>query len=120
MANKYNPWVRKGEKLGSVQAGGFVFSKVEADGTSGKHIVNDVAVNTSLVPPPEAENAALIGGVNIEEQLDTDYTCKVTEDGRLRTAELILRFVVSPLTPGTYGKGAVKPNSSPGANFPKP
>ncbi len=120
MAEKnYNPWVRKGEKLGSVQAGTFVFSKVDANGISAKHVVDDAAVNTPLVPPSDAENAVLAGGVNVEVQLDTDYQAKVTEDGRLRTCELIVRTLVSPLKPGAYGKGANKPNSSPEAPSPK-
>lgn len=110
---KYNPWVRKGEVLGSAQAGTFVYSKVGADGISAKHIVDDVAVNTPLVPPPDAENAALTGGVHVEVQLDTDYQAKVMDDGRLRTCELIIRTLVSPLTPGTYGKGAKRPDSGP-------
>ncbi len=110
---KYNPWVRKGEKLGSAQAGTFVYSKVGADGVSAKHVVDDAVVNSPLVPPPDAENAVLAGGVNVEVQLDTDYQAKVEDDGRLRTCELIIRTLVSPLTPGTYGKGTRKPNSIP-------
>ena len=113
MAEKYNPWVRKGEKLGNAQAGTFVFSQTGADGVSAKHIVDDVSVNSPLVPPTDAEHAALAGGINVEVQLDTDYTCRVQEDGRLRTCELVLKTLVSPLNPGTYGKGTSKPNSSP-------
>jgi hypothetical protein len=115
MADKYNPWVRKGEKLGSAQVGTFVYSKVDANGISGKHIVDDISVNMPLVPPLDAENAILAGGVHIEVQLDTDYSCKVQDDGRLRTCELVIRTLVSPLTPGTYGKGAKRPDSGPEA-----
>lgn len=111
MVDKYNPWVRKGERIGAAQAGTFIFSKVDANGISAKHIVDDVVVNKTLVPPPGAENAALAGGVNIEVQLDTDYTSRVQDDGRLRTCELVIRTMVSPLTPGTYGKGSNTPDS---------
>ncbi len=116
---KYNPWVRKGERLGSAQAGTFVYSKVGADGVSAKHVVDDAVVNGYLVPPSDAENAVLAGGVNVEVQLDTDYTCKVEDDGRLRTCELVIRTLVSPITPGTYGKGAKKPDSGTSPQPPK-
>jgi len=116
METKYNPWVRRNEKIGNAQAGTFVYSKVGADGISMKKVVDDVSVNRPLVPPTDAENAILAGGVNVEVQLDTDYTSKVIDDGRLRTCELTIRTLVSPLTPGTYGKGAKLPDSSnPGA-----
>ena len=119
MPEKYNPWVRKGEKLANAQAATFVYSKVDANGISAKHIVDDVVVNGPAVPPPDAENACLAGGINIVVELDTDYTAKVMDDGRLRTCELVVRTLVSPLTPGTYGKGAKKPDSSP-TTPPKP
>jgi hypothetical protein len=113
---KYNPWVRKSEKIGSAQAGTHVFSRVGKNGISEKVIVDDVVVNGPLCPPPSAENAVLAGGVNVEVELDTDYTTKVVDGGRLRTCELIIRTLVSPLAKGTYGKGATKPDSSPEAN----
>ena len=111
--DRFNPWVRKNEKLGNAQAGTFVYSKVNENGISEKHVVDDVAVNQALVPPPGAENAILAGGINVVVELDTDYTAKVEDDGRLRTCELIVRTMVSPLTPGTYGKGAKSPDSNP-------
>jgi hypothetical protein len=111
--DKYNPWVRTKEKLGSAQAGTFVFSQVGPDGISAKHIVDDVAVNEPLLPPPGAENAILAGGINIEVQLDTNYQAAVVDGNRLRTVEIVLKTLVSPLTPGSYGKGAVKPSTSP-------
>jgi hypothetical protein len=110
---KYNPWVRKKEQLGNCQAGTFVYSKVNAAGISEKRIVDDVAVNESLVPPPDAENAILAGGVNVVVELDTDYTAKVVDGDRLRTCELVIRTLISPLKNGTYGIGAKSPNSSP-------
>ncbi len=119
MVDKFNPWVRKGERLGSAQAGTFVYSKVGADGISAKHVVDDATVNRPLVPPSDAENAILAGGINVEVQLDTDYRARVEDDGRLRTCELIIRTLVSPLTPGAYGVGAKRPDSSPGTISPK-
>ena len=113
---KFNPWKRMGEKLGNAQAGTFVFSKTNAAGISEKKIVDDVAVNQALLPPPDAENAILAGGVNIRVELDTDYTAKVVDGDRLRTCEFTIRTLISPLTNGTYGKGTNKPDSSPEAN----
>ena len=116
MEVKFNPWVRKGEKLGNAQAGTFVFSKTDANGLSTKHIVDDVAVNEALVPPPGADNAILAGGVNVRVELDTDYTAKVVDGNRLRTCEFIIRTMVSPLQNGTYGQGTNRPDSgTPGA-----
>ena len=60
--DRFNPWVRKNEKLGNAQAGTFVFSKVNAAGISEKKIVDDVAVKQALLPPPDADNAILAGG----------------------------------------------------------
>jgi hypothetical protein len=111
--DKYNPWVRKEEKLGNAQAGTFVYAKTDANGISSKHIVDDVAVNEALLPPPDAENAVLAGGVNVRVELDTDYTPRVVDGSRLRTCEFVIRTMISPLENGTYGKGAKKPDSSP-------
>lgn len=116
---KFNPWVRKNEKLGNAQAGTFVYSKVNAAGISEKRIVDDVAVNEALVPPKDADNAILAGGVNVRVELDTDYTAKVVDGDRLRTCEFVIRTLISPINPQTYGKGATKPNSSPEANAEK-
>lgn len=113
---KFSPWVRKNEKLGNAQAGTFVYSKVTAGGISEKRIVDDVAVNESLCPPKDADNAILAGGVNVRVELDTDYTARVVDGDRLRTCEFVIRTLVSPITPQTYGKGASKPDSSPEAN----
>jgi hypothetical protein len=113
---KYNPWKRVGEKLGGAQAGTFVFSKTDANGISTKHIVDDVAVNEALLPPPGSDNAILAGGVNVRVELDTDYTAKVVDGNRLRTCEFIIRTMVSPLQNGTYGHGTNRPDSgNPGA-----
>ena len=112
--DKYNPWARKGEKLGNAQAGTFVFSKVDANGISAKHVVDDVTVNEALCPPSDAENAILAGGVNVVVELDTDYTAKVVDGNRLRTCEFVIRTMISPLENGTYGKGAKRPDSNPG------
>jgi len=116
---KFNPWVRKNEKLGNAQAGTFVFSQTDANGISSKHVVDDVAVNEPLLPPPGSDNAILAGGVNVRVELDTDYTAKVVDGDRLRTCEFTIRTLISPLTNGTYGKGATKPDSSPEANAEK-
>jgi len=113
---KFNPWVRKNEKLGNAQAGTFVFSQTDANGILSKHVVDDVAVNEPLLPPPGSDNAILAGGVNVRVELDTDYTAKVVDGDRLRTCEFTIRTLISPLTNGTYGKGATKPDSSPEAN----
>jgi hypothetical protein len=113
---KFNPWKRVAEKLGNAQAGTFVYSKVDANGISAKHIVDDVSVNEALLPPKDAENAILAGGVNVRVELDTDYTAKVVDGDRLRTCEFVIRTLISPITPQTYGKGAVKPDSSPESN----
>jgi len=113
---KYNPWKRVAEKLGNAQAGTFVYSKTDANGISAKHIVDDVAVNQALLPPPDAENAILAGGVNVRVELDTDYTAKVVDGDRLRTCEFVIRTMISPLQNGTYGKGTNKPDSSPESN----
>ena len=118
MEVKFNPWIRKGERLGNAQAGTFVFSKTDANGLSTKHIVDDVAVNEALVPPPGADNAILAGGVNVRVELDTDYTAKVVDGDRLRTCEFTIRTLISPLQNGTYGKDATKPNSNPDAGTP--
>ena len=117
--DKFNPWVRKNEKLGNAQAGTFVFSQTDANGISTKHVVDDVSVNEALLPPPNAENAILAGGVNVRVELDTDYTAKVVDGNRLRTCEFVIRTMISPLQNGTYGKGAVKPNSNPNGTPPK-
>jgi len=55
--DRFNPWVRKNEEARNAQAGTFVFSKVNAAGISEKKIVDDVAVNQALLPPPDADNA---------------------------------------------------------------
>ena len=115
---KFNPWKRTAEKLGNAQAGTFVFSKTDANGISTKHIVDDVAVNEPLLPPPGADNAILAGGVNIRVELDTDYTAKVVDGDRLRTCEFVILTMISPLQNGTYGQGASKPNSNPDAGTP--
>jgi hypothetical protein len=117
---KFNPWVRKGEKLGSAQAGTFVGSKVGKDGITSKVIVDDASVNEPLVPPPDMDNAVLAGGVNIEVEMDTNYTPTIQGDNRLRTCELTIRTLVSPLINGTYGKGAKRSDSGPGSSSPKP
>jgi hypothetical protein len=114
--DKFNPWKRTAEKLGNAQAGTFVYSKVNAAGISEKKVVDDVAVNQALLPPPDAENAILAGGVNIRVELDTDYTAKVVDGDRLRTCEFTIRTLISPLKNGTYGKDTAKPDSSPEAN----
>lgn len=118
--DKFNPWVRTKERLGNCQAGTFVYSKVGPDGISAKHIVDDVTVNEPLAPPPDAENAVLAGGVNIEVQLDTNYKAAVVDGNRLRTCEIVIRTLVSPLTNGTYGVGAVRPSTSPSASGTNP
>ena len=117
--DKFKPWVRKAEKLGNAQAGTYVFSKTDANGISTKRIVDDVAVNQALCPPPDAENAVLAGGVNIRVELDTDYTPVVIDDGRLRTCEFVIRTMISPLENGTYGNGAKRPDTNPNTP-PKP
>lgn len=113
---KYNPWKREKEELGNAQAGTFVFSEVGPNGISEKVIVDDVAVGKPLCPPLGAEHAVLAGGVNVKVEMDTDYEAKIVDGGRLRTCEIRIRTLVSPLTNGAYGKGATKPDSSPEAN----
>jgi hypothetical protein len=125
MTEKYNPWVIKGVKLGTAQAGTFVGSKTGTDGITSKVIVDDASVNEALCPPADMDNAVLAGGVNIVVEADTNYAPTVHGDNRLRTCEITIRTLISPLTPGTYGKGAKLPDtgtpgtSAPGGAFPK-
>jgi hypothetical protein len=114
--DRFNPWIRKGEKLGSAQAGTFIGSRIGANGISEKVISDDATSNAPLVPPPDMDNVVLAGGVNVEVQMDTDYSPKVMNDGRMRTCELVIRTLVSSLQNGSYGIGAKRPNSSPSNN----
>ena len=113
MAEKYNPWEKLNTKLGSAQAGTFVGSKTDANGITSKVITDDAAVNEALVPPPDMDNAVLVGGVNIEVSSSISYKPKVVSDNRLRTCEISITTSISPLKPGTYGKGAKSSDSSP-------
>ena len=115
-AKKYNPWEKLDADLGSAQAGTFVGSRTDEGGITAKVIADDVCVNEPLAPPPDMDNAVLVGGVNLSVKSGISYKPVIKDGNRMRTCEITIRTLVSPLTPGTYGKGATKPNTSPESN----
>ena len=76
-------------------------------------------VNEPLAPPPDMDNAVLVGGVNISVKSGISYKPVIKDGNRMRTCEITIKTLISPLTPGTYGKGAVKPNTNPDGTPPK-